>query len=227
MPSPYTIHDPRHGRGCWLWPLFIIIIEGAWFGISVYGPHHAEVVDPLPDLRKDLAHFESVLPVLLPGERRAHQVAGGELGLGNLVGKRLAVELVERGFSVEGVDLREAAVEIEKMTCLALPGKCGFLAAMGLVPTADSAARALSPIATARPSDPRPPPMRCSASRRVATLEMFPQPRILDLLPVNLRNKTRPCSRAFGRTVSIPPRAPRRRRGSPARSPVRVPWVAG
>src|SRR5882724_11504104 len=36
VPSPYVSHDPMDGRPTWLCPVFIINMDGSWFGISVY-----------------------------------------------------------------------------------------------------------------------------------------------------------------------------------------------
>src|SRR5215813_9369319 len=35
-PSPKVSHEPSDGRPAWLKPVFIISIEGSWFGMSVY-----------------------------------------------------------------------------------------------------------------------------------------------------------------------------------------------
>src|SRR5215813_11162331 len=35
-PSPYVSHEPSDGRPAWLKPVFIISIDGSWFGISVF-----------------------------------------------------------------------------------------------------------------------------------------------------------------------------------------------
>src|SRR6266851_10249401 len=36
VPSPYVSHEPSDGRPTWLCPVFIISMEGSWFGMSVY-----------------------------------------------------------------------------------------------------------------------------------------------------------------------------------------------
>src|SRR5262245_57757629 len=35
VPSPYVSHDPIEGRPTCVWPVFIMSIDGSWFGMSV------------------------------------------------------------------------------------------------------------------------------------------------------------------------------------------------
>src|SRR5690349_2026524 len=82
--------------------------------VSMHRANHAEIVDPLGNLRKDLADFNAGLAVLLELPRAPHQRAARTVRADLRARHGLAVVLRESGFGVESIDLRHAAVHEEK-----------------------------------------------------------------------------------------------------------------
>ena len=78
--------------------------------VGVHRSDHADVVRAFSHVGEEFAHFEPRLSVTLEAEGRLHQRAGSPFRLDLSRRQRLAVVLLEGGFGIEGVDLRDAAV---------------------------------------------------------------------------------------------------------------------
>ena len=78
--------------------------------IGVHGADDAEVVGAGGDVGEDVGDFEAALAVALELVWRPHEGAGLAFGAEVFARHGLAMEAVEFGFGVEGVDLGRAAV---------------------------------------------------------------------------------------------------------------------
>src|SRR5262249_37142114 len=74
-------------------------------------------------VRENIADLNSVLPVFLEGERRLHQISSGELGPRSLIGKGLAVILIEQRFVIKRVDLAKPALQEDDDDVFCLGGE--------------------------------------------------------------------------------------------------------
>ena len=92
------------------------------WNVGVDRPDHAHVVRALAQMGEQLAYFHAALPVLLEGERRAHQSTRLPLGRDGAARQGLTVVLVEHRLGIERIHLREAAVHEKEDDALGLRG---------------------------------------------------------------------------------------------------------
>ena len=104
-------HEPIDGRPTWVWPVFIISIDGSWFGMSVYIERMKQMSSAhSPTCGNSSLTSMPALPYFLNvnGERISAPVLRSVAT--DAAGQRLAVILVEHRLRIEAVDLRQAAV---------------------------------------------------------------------------------------------------------------------
>src|SRR5579862_7142563 len=94
--------------------------------VGVDRANEADVVGAFADVRKELADFDAALSVLLECERRLQERAGLSLSRHFAAGQRLAVVFLEHRLVIEAVDLRQAAVHVEKDHALGARGMIEF-----------------------------------------------------------------------------------------------------
>ena len=81
--------------------------------VGAHRPHDATVVDDAPEVRQRLAHVDPALAAPLELQRRRHET-GAFAFLVEFARGLLACEGLERGFGVEGIDVRRPAVHEEE-----------------------------------------------------------------------------------------------------------------
>jgi hypothetical protein len=91
--------------------------------LGLYRPDHANVVDAFADLGKNVADFDSALPVLLKSERGAHQVPGLGFGHERSAGHRLAIVLGQHRLGIERIHLGDSAVHEQEDHVFCLGGE--------------------------------------------------------------------------------------------------------
>src|SRR5687767_3928649 len=90
------------------------------WAIGIHGPNDADVIDSFSQVRKNIAHLNSALAILLKTERRLHQIAGTTFCLRIPSRRWFAVILVEHWLWIKGVNVRRPAgqEQVNDMLCL-------------------------------------------------------------------------------------------------------------
>ena len=91
--------------------------------IRVHRANHRDVVDVLGDVRKQFAHLDAALAVLLELERRLKRRAGVALGLQIVHRQRLAVQFGQRRLRIERIHVRRSAIREDVNDALGLGRK--------------------------------------------------------------------------------------------------------
>ncbi len=135
--------------------------------VGVHRTNHGDFVDHLSDAGKQLADFDPALAAFVELEGRGHRRS--RLPLRGQIGgrQRLAGVLRQRGFWIERVDVRRAAVHEQVDDVLRLGGKrrrLGHERGLPAPPAGCANAGASPSCPKARPARPR--PLRARSSRR-------------------------------------------------------------
>src|SRR5262245_44972130 len=77
--------------------------------IGVHGANHANIIDPLGQVGKDIADLNTALSILLKVEGRLHQIASASLCLRITAWSRFAVILIEHWLRIESIDMGRPA----------------------------------------------------------------------------------------------------------------------
>ena len=103
-----------------------VIPLGMLADLTGHRADEGEVVGALGDLWEEISHLEARLSVALGFPRAAHDLAVVvEDGALNRHGHRLAVQSRQRGFGVEGVDVRDAPGHVAEDDVLSLGLRLG------------------------------------------------------------------------------------------------------
>jgi hypothetical protein len=95
--------------------------------VGVATADDGEVVDHGTDAGEDIRDLDATLPALLEREGGLHEIAGGGVRGELFAGQGLAVLAGEFRLGIEGVDLRDAAVEEQENDVFGLGREMGFL----------------------------------------------------------------------------------------------------
>src|SRR5215467_3680116 len=168
VPSPYVSHDPRDGLPAWLNPVFIISIDGSWFGMSVYIDRIQQMSSAIwPTLGNSSLTSMPHCPYFLNwnGERSREPVLRS-VRMAPL-GRGWPWYLSSIGLGSKLSTCERPPFMNRKMMCLARASWCRPPLAKVPAPLCCCARAIDSLTSPANAVMPKPPPMRQSASRRV------------------------------------------------------------
>ena len=93
--------------------------------IGVHRANDSDLIDRFGDMREELADLDPALPMATEFERRTEGRAGFSLGAQVFYRQLLAVQFIELGLRVEGVDVGGTSVHEEVDDPLRLRGEGG------------------------------------------------------------------------------------------------------